>query len=1056
MNGNRIKRWSLTLGIVMVLVTVLPVVSSARPVLSQAADDDWPMLMRDPARSGYTPNALLPPSWSGWLNLKWKVGMGERVEEDVQPIVVNGTIYLGVMNGKFYAIDADSGQVDWVFQADGEIANTAAAVDGLVYFGASDGSVYALDAATGNQIWRYETGGPVLSSPAVVNGTLYVGSLDKALYALDAATGDLVWRYVTGGRVISSPAVGGGKVYFGSEDMTAYCLDATTGALAWSRPLTGVSMKGTYPALDVANGVVIFVTMKPGQDYSMPEENLPDFTGRDPVAVWGEYYDQYPERRHLFFLNTETGEERWIIPLPVPYWGTIIPVIDAAGYAWLPASGAGGIGGVSNYDGGLNHDMRLWKINLSNGNVTQVANQDAFMMRGDETGRHTMAGSQYLYTIDADVGVYNIDTDARQDLFGNSFHTHVHPLDPLPTDHPLRYGGSAWAGGLTSASPLVVAGGVGYYVSFGWLYAVTPDPVASPGVVDLGPDLVDGPRPTDVTVSAVIEEVNDRVRQIVDYGHLGPQARLWSWVNTLPHAFWFEGETVYALAQTMPYLEPALQAELKAYLRNEAENYLFNPAEYAPERRCIEWEDRSVHRYPADNDGMIGSCWYADDENLIGDRLYAMWTYARQTGDWQIIEDNWDFILSLFNRFDQFFDPELGFAVFQRFHLNTWLSLHSQIGGMIAVSNMADHVGDPETRDRADAMADQMFDARLRLAHYVPSLYDLPEGHPDKLYPQEIPLYPDGTKNYYAWYLDNGIIPADGHLDRQNDPRQVIWMDAYNTQLGWTFHRRYVDLLTYRPLYPEIAEFLRDNLLMETEEYVRTMTFNNPWWYWGDTGHETMVREVEERYPSPHESFTIFQTKAQVLEESFDVLKDQLPWNYAATGFRDIYRLQNLVALLEAAGATAASKSVTPAVADYGDRVTYTITAIGTGGTITITDPLPAGLVYVPGSLTAAPQIGTLSVIEDNTIRWHGTLENDAVLEITFAATISATTPTAIRNTATIADETGTAEWTATLIANGIKIYLPTVTRDWASRAGQPVGERTWSICALETGQQTR
>ena len=152
----------------------------------------------------------------------------------------------------------------------------------------------------------------------------------------------------------------------------------------------------------------------------------------------------------------------------------------------------------------------------------------------------------------------------------------------------------------------------------------------------------------------------------------------------------------------------------------------------------------------------------------------------------------------------------------------------------------------------------------------------------------------------------------------------------------------------------------------------------------------------------------------------------------------------------------AASKSVTPAVADYGDRVTYTITAIGTGGTITITDPLPAGLAYVPGSLTAAPQIGTLSVIEDNTIRWHGTLESDAVLEITFAATISATTPTAIRNTATVADETGTAEWTAILIANGIKVYLPTVTRDWASRAGQPVGERTWSICALESGQQAR
>jgi uncharacterized repeat protein (TIGR01451 family) len=1030
-----------------VLVAVLPVFSAVRPVLSQAPDDDWPMLMHDAARSGYTPSALLPPSWSGRLNLKWKVGMGERVEEDVQPIVVDGTVYLGVMNGKFYAIDAETGQIDWVFQADGEIASTAAAVDGQVYFGAADGSIYALDGATGEQIWRYETGGPVLSSPAVVDDTLYIGSLDGALYALDIASGDLIWDYATNGRVISSPAVGDGRVYFGSEDMTAYCLDAVTGALVWSQPLTGVSMKGTYPALDVASGVVIFVTMKPGREYSMPEEGLPDFSGRDPLAVWREYYNQYPERQHLFFLDTETGEERWYIPLPIPYWGTIMPLIDSAGYAWLPASGAGGIGGVSDYDMGLNHDIRLWKVDLSSGQVTHVANQAAFMLRGDETGRHTMAAGQYIYTIDADVGVYDPITNSSQDIFGNSFHTHVAPLDSLPTDHPLRYGGSAWAGGLTSASPLVVAGGVGYYVSFGWLYAITPDPVASPGVVDLGPDLVSGPPAADIGVGSIVAELNNRVRQIVNYGHLDPEVRLWSWVNTLPLAFWFEGETVFALAQTMPYLEPSLQAELKAYLRREAEDYLFNPAEYVPERRCIEWEDRSIHRYPGEDESMIGACWYADDENLIGDRLYAMWAYAHYTGDWQIIEDNWDFILALFDRFVQAFDPQLGFAVFPRFHLNTWLTLHSQIGAMVAVSHMADHLGYNGTRDRADAMADQMFDARLRLGRYVPSLYDLPEGDPDKLYPQEIPLNPDGSKDYYTWYLEYRIIPAEGHLDRDNDPRQVIWMDSSNVQVDWTFHRRYVDMLGYRPLYPEVAEFLREHLHSETEQYVRTMTVNNPWWYWSDTAHETIVRQVEERYASPHEAFTIFQVKARVLGESFGTLRDQLPWNYAETGFRDIYRLQNLVALLQATAT--ASKSVTPAVAEYGDVVTYTITAVGTGGEVTITDPLPDGLAYVPGSLSVAPEIGTFTVVGEDVIEWQGTLMEDVTLEISFAATVVATTPTAIRNVATVEDGFGSSDWSATLIANGSKVYLPLVTRGWASGAGQRAGDGVWSICAL-------
>jgi serine/threonine-protein kinase len=64
-------------------------------------------------------------------------------------------------------------------------------VDGTVYIGSLDKKVYALDAATGTPRWKYATSKPIQSSPAVVDGIVYIGSFEK-VYALEAATGQSV------------------------------------------------------------------------------------------------------------------------------------------------------------------------------------------------------------------------------------------------------------------------------------------------------------------------------------------------------------------------------------------------------------------------------------------------------------------------------------------------------------------------------------------------------------------------------------------------------------------------------------------------------------------------------------------------------------------------------------------------------------------------------------------------------------------------------------------------------------------------------------------------
>ncbi len=75
----------------------------------------------------------------------------------------------------------------WVFPAGNEIKSSPAiSLDGTVYFGSRDRKFYAVG-FDGKKRWEFLTGGWVDSSPALASdGTVYFGSWDKNFYALSA------------------------------------------------------------------------------------------------------------------------------------------------------------------------------------------------------------------------------------------------------------------------------------------------------------------------------------------------------------------------------------------------------------------------------------------------------------------------------------------------------------------------------------------------------------------------------------------------------------------------------------------------------------------------------------------------------------------------------------------------------------------------------------------------------------------------------------------------------------------------------------------------------
>ncbi|MBN1875888.1 MAG: DUF11 domain-containing protein, partial [Anaerolineae bacterium] len=96
------------------------------------------------------------------------------------------------------------------------------------------------------------------------------------------------------------------------------------------------------------------------------------------------------------------------------------------------------------------------------------------------------------------------------------------------------------------------------------------------------------------------------------------------------------------------------------------------------------------------------------------------------------------------------------------------------------------------------------------------------------------------------------------------------------------------------------------------------------------------------------------------------------------------------------------SKSVSPGLAQAGDRVTYTVNLRGhtlpPTSTVRFTDTLPGGLVYVPGSLSATSGIPDDTLAP--TLLWSGSVSPTLPVTITYAATVTFSSTVMLTNTA--------------------------------------------------------
>ena len=262
----------------------------------------------------------------GKLKLKWAFGFEGDVTAFAQPTVYDGHVFVGSAGGSINALRADSGCIEWTYQAVGPV-RTAIAIAPLgskndsqhaLIFSDLTGWVYSLEAETGKLRWKKKVEqheATRLTAAALIHDDIaYIPAasweetralnLDYpcctfrgSITAVRVSDGSIVWKsYVIRTQVKKTTSRPDGKPMFGPSgagiwatptlDLKRRVLYVTTGD-SYSTPAADTS--DAILALDMKTGRILWTRQVTPHDAftsgcsaatrlaSCPEENGPDY-----------------------------------------------------------------------------------------------------------------------------------------------------------------------------------------------------------------------------------------------------------------------------------------------------------------------------------------------------------------------------------------------------------------------------------------------------------------------------------------------------------------------------------------------------------------------------------------------------------------------------------------------------------------------------------------------------------------------------------------------------------------------------------------------------------
>lgn len=237
--------------------------------LAKPRDDAWLTSGGTLSNQRYSPLRQIDRNNVSGLKALWHVNLGSgldlRHNNQAQPIVYDGVIYVVTGQDDVFALSVDTGRILWEYRsglAESDafvcclwVSRGVALGDGKVYLGRLDAVLVALDQRTGKVVWETRTGEPrrgysLTAAPLYYDGKVIIGTAGGDLgirgwiRAFDSGTGKEVWRFDT----IPGPGQLGHDTWPAGSDVWQW-----GGAPVW-----------TTPAVDPELGLIYFTTGNPG------------------------------------------------------------------------------------------------------------------------------------------------------------------------------------------------------------------------------------------------------------------------------------------------------------------------------------------------------------------------------------------------------------------------------------------------------------------------------------------------------------------------------------------------------------------------------------------------------------------------------------------------------------------------------------------------------------------------------------------------------------------------------------------------------------------------
>jgi len=1002
------------------------------PPASIAAATDWPQLGHDAQRTNYSPVQVDPPYCYTW---KWyEVPIATRA----QPVVAEGRLYIGSMDGVMYARNASTGSPLWSFATEGPIRHSAGVMSGTVVFSSHDGYTYALDASTGVLKWKVLTG-PSSTAPLLdaSRGRAYVASSDGKLTALNLVSGAVAWQYDSGAPILTSPSlsVDGQFVFLGNEAIYAMAVRASDGGLVWQTRLQGQSLAERYP---VVMTDTVFYRSQPLYFFHLllhEGDDVMDSAGAvnpDWATDWANikpkivnYLSSQPSKQTFFALNTTNGASRGVAPMLYTYGNQDIPNVPVirGNDIYVTYRARHGI----QTDGGSGHvsskyDAELGQMNSSTFDITGLRSTDTFnyqfRMTSDEPAMLSMGGN--ILWVDNWERLGGINVSTRQLVHvGNvsndwpecsqcQANDSVLPFFPLsgsgqayPFPSPRVTDGHARGGVVIANNMLywrVIEGGLagishraGSACPAPLVYTRTAQAALSPGFAE-----------QELQVEAM--------RPLTDY---------------------------VALDLTTPVADPP--ADLVTRLRNEVRAIVTANDHLMPFYLERGFSTQFLWPYdttqppgpPAVAYGSHGNAYWHDP----GELLYTM-ALAYPYLDAQLQANVKTYMAQEMNRYPPLQDslaccegpdwlsqgvPREGYEVPFRAQLNNWPPTAATMSTLYGLWLWSKNTGDWSYAQSHWSQATALFNARrTNMTDYYADIAGA-IGY------ARMAQHFGYTSAYNAGVQAAvGAMQAGRSITTYIDYARNQYLDPRDQPTGWS-------LPVFFGLTPEVGLYLREqtNGVAQSHLASREQGDGLRWWYLTRAGAHAEIGESS--YIAPIAAWSHFLAHAYIAGDVQETLRRWLdrPW-----GRGDLYSIQKIVATIHAPPLqpdfSLSAKFASSPAPKSGQAVTYTILVRNAGRLVTetvrLTDTVPGGLAYVAGSLTAT--FGTPDASAAPVLRWSGVLSGTPAITLTYWVTVTASDTRLISNTVKInAGTAGTLECRAIIFANGWAVYLPIVLR---------------------------